>query len=121
MADQHAAEDRMTTDPLDLARRLREMERPVLRDDREALNGAADLIESQHAEIERLRAVEKAALELAEDVLWLKAEEWVRTSSGMENPHAGYVVVKNVAWEALRLSARAALRAALREKGVESE
>jgi len=60
------------TDPLDLARRLWELALgpgdPGAREEDYLMCGAADLIESQHAEIERLRAIEKAARGLFADV-----------------------------------------------------
>ena len=52
------------TDPIDLARRLRDLaaaDRPPICKDCVAHGAAADLIERQYAEIERLRAVEQAA------------------------------------------------------------
>ncbi len=90
------------SDPLDLSRRLRESGtatggRPfdlrVIAPD--TLFDAADLIERQHAELTRLRAVEEAAMDVVAadliDGVWLR-DKWIP-----------------------------ALRAALREKGAESE
>ena len=97
----------MTTDPLDLARRLREATYGMGKDGEPFdLTAAADLIESQHAELTRLRAVEKAAEE-AQESFEVVIE---RIKSGNEG-----------ALGALFLMAclhESKLRTALREKGV---
>jgi len=120
------------SDPLDLARRLRDLVHPQGRRkwttpylavdghfcdwyecdwpkaSDELLTDAADLIESQHAEIERLRDIEKAARELADFAYTFKA--YPQGLAG-QDPLAG------VSHEDV-LELRA-LASALREKGVE--
>jgi len=63
------------TEPLDLARQLRESIYGMGKNAEQFdLGAAADLIESQHAEVERLRAVEKRLLEAVRLLVLARAE-----------------------------------------------
>ena len=90
----------MTTDPLDLARLLR----PTAETAKD--HAAADLIESQHAEIVRFRAIEKAALPFA------------HPDMGGQNEYGAWIGWQGLSKEG-RIDRIRALRAALREKGAE--
>jgi len=110
------------TDPLDLARRLREATYGMGKNGEPFdLTAAADLIESQHVENVRLRAIEKAAL-----VIDARSWEWVNHSAECAKERAyeqGHPAEDGVTWdfdETIACDCGAdTLRAALREKGAE--